>query len=393
MLTSDLLRFKIEGHRIKPRYLTRKQAGQYLSIADDLIAIYNSHVGKSRKDLDNALDEYEAERVDYKIIRGLTKLLDGFAEFEPSESFDHTQFRLRLFEFAERFRPLVRQLDLVHQTTPDDVVQEFTAEYGARPQDLYGDLPEAQSLVEMQRTVTPEELLRRYNLALAQGILYRCHTMQIILQDSYKTVFRYLKLAQLMHKIAKQEEGCRITIDGPLSLFRRTQKYGVNMARFLPGLLLAEKWQMTAAVRTEAGEKYFFLDQDCGLVSTYKKGHIFDSAVEEALYKQFTKRDTEWSIERESEVVNLGDRVLIPDFKFVHPDGRQALLEIVGFWTPEYLESKLGKLRQSNREDLVIAVNENLNCSRETFAGPVLFYKTRVKVRDVLEILEAVTSH
>lgn len=392
MLTSDLLRYKIEGHRIKPRYLTRKQAGQYLSIADDLIALYNSHVGKRRRDLDNALDEYEAERVDYKIIRGLTKLLDGFAEFEPAEAFDHTEFRLRLFEFAERFRPLVREVDLVHQTTRDDVMQRFSAEYGVRPQDLYGDLPDAQILVDMQRTLTPEELLRRYNLALAQGILYRCHTMQITLHDSYKTVFRYLKLAQLMHKIEKQEVGYRITIDGPLSLFRRTQKYGVNMARFLPGLLLAHKWQMTAAVRTETGEKYFSLDQNCGLVSTYKAGHVFDSAVEEALYKQFTKRDTEWRIEREGEVVDFGDTVLIPDFKFVHADGRQALLEIVGFWTPEYLESKLGKLRRANREDLLIAVNENLNCSKQAFTGPVLFYKTRVKVRDVLNLLEEISS-
>jgi len=217
--------------------------------------------------------------------------------------------------------------------------------------------------------------------------------MHFTLRDSYKTVFRYLKLAQLIHKIEKVEDGYRIAVDGPMSLFRRTQKYGVNMARFLPGLLLAENWQMKAAVRTESGEKYFFLDQDCGLVSTYKKGHVFDSAVEEALYTQFSKRDTQWRIERESEVVDLGDTVLIPDFKFIHPDGRESLLEIIGFWTPEYLESKLNKLSKINRDSLIVAVNENLNCSKETFAGPVLFYKTRVKVKDILEMLEKVTSH
>jgi len=119
MLTSELLRYKIDGHRIKPRYLIRRHAEKYLQIADDLIAIYNSHVGRCRGDLEKALNEYEAERVDYKIMRGLSKLLDGFAEYEPAESFEHSEFRLRLFEFAERFRPLVREVDLVHQTTPN----------------------------------------------------------------------------------------------------------------------------------------------------------------------------------------------------------------------------------------------------------------------------------
>lgn len=388
MLTSDLVRFDVGECYVTPRYLKRRHAGAYLRIAQELIHIYDSYVGKQRFELEAALDEYEAHRVGYKILRGLVKILDGFAEYDPPEKLDYPAFRSRLFEFAEEYRPIVRHPDLMHQEVRDSVLARFAKEYGTLPCDLYGDLPDRQILTRMEKTVAPDELIRRYNLALAQGVLYRCFRMTIRIWDGYQTVFRYLKLAQLMHKIYPQEEGYVVEIDGPFSLFRKTQKYGVNLARFLPGLLLAEKWQMTAQVNTEKGQRYFVLDQDCGLTSHYKQAHPFDSSVEEAFYRTFEKRKTEWTIEREQAVIDLGDAVLIPDFKLVHQSGKEVLLEIVGFWTPEYLKKKLEKLRRSNRDDLIVAINKNLNCAREDFAGPVMPYNTRLKVKDVLAVLE-----
>ncbi|MFQ5708887.1 MAG: DUF790 family protein [bacterium] len=388
MLTSDLLRFKTDDRTISPRYLTRKHADYYLKIAGDLIAIFQQHQGNPRSALEQALDAYEEDRVGYKILRGLAKILDGFSEYEPAEEFDYPEFRKQFFEYVEQFRPVVRQADLVHRNTRKQVVAKYRAQNPKWPLTLYGDLPEQQILVKLNQHLAAEDVIRRYNLALAQGLLYRCYLMEIKVWDSYKTVFKYLKLAGLIHKIRKVEAAYQITVDGPFSLFRRTQKYGVNLARFLPGLMLAKKWQMWAQVRTDSGERLFYLDQDCGLHSHYKAEHPFDSAVEEAFHEQFGKRKTAWEIHRENEIVDFGDSVLIPDFKFTHPDGHEVLLEIVGFWTPEYLQKKLEKLARVKQKNFVVAVNASLNCSKSDFNGPVLFYKTRIKTGEVLKILE-----
>lgn len=317
----------------------------------------------------------------------MVKILDGFVQYKPGEDLDYPEYRKRLFEFAETYRPIVRQVDLIHNHVSRDVLAKFGVETGLKLINIYGDLPDQQILDEIDIKLTPENLIKRYNLGLAQGILYRCYKMDIKIWDEYKVVFQYLKLAQLMHKTYGANGAYLIEIDGPFSLFRRTQKYGVNLARFLPGLLLAQKWQMDGFVNTEKGQRRFFLDHGCGLTSHYKKSHPFDSSVERAFSDTFKKRKTEWRIEREAEILDLGDSVLIPDFKFVHPDGREILLEIIGFWTPEYLEKKLAKLQRVNRKDLIIAVNENLNCSKDDFCGPVIFYKTRVKVKAILEVL------
>ena len=51
---------------------------------------------------------------------------------------------------------------------------------------------------------------------------------------------------------------------------------------------------------------------------------------------------------------------MVSDFAIEHPDGRRAILEIVGFWTPEYLGSKLAKIRQVEIDSFVLAVSEQL---------------------------------
>jgi len=387
MLTNDLLRFEIGPETIKPRYLKRRHASTYLKIAEDLIRIYRSHLGKTHGELDDALSDYESHRVGYKILRGLAKILDGYSEYQPPDDVDYPGFRQHLFEFVEKYRPIVHHPDLVHDLVRETVLEKFANEYGPLPNHLYGDLPTQQVLAKIDLHLTPEDLIRRYNLALAQGILYRCQQMTIRIWDGYKTVFHYLKLAQLIHKIHSDDEAYVVEIDGPFSLFHRTQKYGVNLARFLPGLLLAQKWEMRAVVNTGKGQRYFLLNQNCGLKSHYRKSHPFDSSVEEAFFKNFKKRKTAWDIHRESAILDLGDTVLIPDFKLIHPAGTEVLLEIVGFWTPEYLEKKIDKLKRYNQNDLIVAVNEKLNCSKTDFHGPVIFYKTRLKVKDVLEIL------
>ena len=120
---------------------------------------------------------------------------------------------------------------------------------------------------------------------------------------------------------------------------------------------------------------------------------MYDSLLEETFAKRFEKAKTEWELERESEIINLKETVMIPDFTFHHPDGRTALLEIVGFWRPEYLRRKLEKLRQAQRKDLIVAVSRDLNVSEEDFAavpGGVFFFKNRIQPKEVLEQLEKI---
>lgn len=109
MLTTDLLRYPIEERTITPRYLTRKHAAFYLRVAEDLIQLYRTHVGWRRKELEAASSGRQNGRANYKIVAGLAKILDKFAEFTPECDLDHAALREAVFDLAERHRPVVQQ--------------------------------------------------------------------------------------------------------------------------------------------------------------------------------------------------------------------------------------------------------------------------------------------
>ncbi len=73
-------------------------------------------------------------------------------------------------------------------------------------------------------------------------------------------------------------------------------------------------------------------------------------------------------------------------------DGVKVYLEVVGFWTPEYLERKITKLNSiAGGIDMIIAADEGLACSKlERLKGRalVIYYKTEVPTKPIIEHLK-----
>ncbi len=256
------------------------------------------------------------------------------------------------------------------------------------------------------KPLTVEWLLARYNLALAQAVLYDATELRIRVWDEFATVFSYVKLFGLMHRISPIDErgervsstdladGYEATLDGPASLFRQSRKYGIRMANFLPALPHCERWEFTVEILTDesANEiRQFTLDQTAGLQTHYSGGSQFDSDLERTLATKWERANTKWELVREDDVIDLGAEVLLPDFALEHPDGRRGILEIVGFWTPESLDEKLAKIRQADVNNLLLAVSEKLDCTSEDIdlaADRVLWFKTGIHVYDVVDLAE-----
>jgi hypothetical protein len=65
------------------------------------------------------------------------------------------------------------------------------------------------------------------------------------------------------------------------------------------------------------------------------------------------------------------------------------LLEIVGFWTPKYLEEKLRKLRAARLENVLLCIDQERGCSDAELPkdAKVIRYRRRIDVRAVLAVL------
>lgn len=399
MLTLDLLRYRIKEDEVFARYVNPANR-KYRAVARDLIEIYGTHLNKTKGALASTLADYEAADTNYHVTRGLAKLLEDRSEFTVRSPIEPEVLREQIFAYAGKRHPVVTKADRLHRRTRPKALEKIAGQLDVSSEavieGMYADLEEHRVLTGFEPP-TVEWLLDRYNVALAQATLYRASEMTIRIYRNiptrYRLVFQFIKFFKLMHVVSgNNTDGYQIVLDGPASMFRLSQKYGIQMALFLPALLHCDRWWLDATIVMNRNDHLRFeLNDESGLRSHYRDPGEFDSELERHFATQFEKIETEWTLERETDIIDLKDTVMIPDFAFSHPDGRRALMEIVGFWTPDYLQKKLWKLKRAAMPNMLIAVSDRLNCSTEDFRdipGEVLFFKTRIKPKDVLEKIE-----
>lgn len=405
MLPTDLLIHRFNGEEIAPKRLEFDE--KVLSIAQDLITLFQEAQHGTRGELNRQLQELEGEETDYRVKRGLAHLLNSsFSTFETVSPLDPPMLREQVFALSAQSVPNAQATTKTIEQVATALSQELNHEVFPEQvkAGLYADLPENQILTSFEAP-TPEALLHRYNLSQVQGVFYRASHMVINAHRNdpgqYKLLFRYMKLFQLMTYIeGDADHGFTLTIDGPTSLFKPSTRYGLAIAKLLPALLHVTRWSLAADLQINdsySGMKRqgrFALDSECGLVSHYPPGKTYDSLLEEGFVERWNKAKTEWRLEREVDLIPIPGSVMIPDFRVVHPDGRSFLVEIVGYWRPEYLRKKFSQVRQSGRDDLILAVSERLNLENagvkiSDTPARIVWFKDQLLPKAILEVLEA----
>jgi len=342
----------------------------------------------------------EEEDCPARRIEAFCKLLDDAATYEQDRRGKAAALRREVFGMATEKHPLVRSADRLFDHEEAEVKAEIAAKLGRSwieiDRELFADVIDFHRLKSFEGYADGPALLARYNVAQVQTALFGAVSMTVWADDDFKTILRYAKLARLMHTITRSGEGryC-LRFDGPASVLRETRRYGVAMARFLPALIACRDWRMHAVVRTRRKGWQVGLDLSSadGLTSHLPSPDDFDSSVEEAFAEKWgTEPRDGWQLIREGEVLHHHQKVFVPDFAFRHEDGRTALMEIVGFWTPEYIQAKLDTLRQFADRRILLAVSTSAGQQMPDLPEDAITYKSALLIKDVLGRLDAFAS-
>lgn len=384
MLTADLAMSWRRGATIRPRQLAPRDA-KYLRVAADLIDLFGAHAGRERRELDEALGEYVGTGTDYRVLRGLIKLLTDRCRFETDAPVEPSEARRALFLRARESHPVVS--DEARARVAAEAAAAVGADSESLLASLYADLPGEQRLLEFDPP-TPPALIDLYNLAQAQALLYRSVGMVITVEpqapEGYRELFGAIKAYRLIHTIrGDSRSGYEVTLSGPVSIFHRSQKYGVQMAVFLPALLLCRGWRMRAEINTREGTSYFELDaRQTTLRSSYLSVTPYENPSAEKLVENWERAGLASTLEPNTEVVGQGDAAFVPDFRVTHAaTGRVFYLEFLGFWTPQHLRERLAELERQRLSNYLLAAWEELRGTREPLANVppnVLVYKKTI---------------
>jgi uncharacterized protein len=431
MLPIELLRVRISSkmNQIRPVFCDYENE---LSLPSKIIKMYEEMAEKkvSKANVDENVSKIEAKYADYKLVRGLCHLLEQrcvYASYTSSNiafsdngnnnnTNNAVYLRRNIFEESSRNGYPVTENERKY------ILQKVASKNNLTIDELelamWNDLDKNKYLKNFD-SLTSLQLVAWYNISIIQTVLLNCVKLEFSVYGGFnwKKILRKIKQLGLMYflysepnlKLASNNQtknqdmllgsnnDKRIicTVDGPLSIVRLTDKYGMAMAKLIPLIIFTERWSIDATILRKSmngiKKTYNFQlsnrdkdlpifdashitshthvqserDSEIGLSFNKYIMDSFDSNVEKKFMDKFLTFSTDWQLAREPDPLILSDgKAFIPDFVF-EKHGVKVYLEIVGFWTKDYLKRKLEKIKDlttnpvtaEGAADLLIAAN------------------------------------
>ncbi len=437
MLQSSLLRAKIRKGKIYPVFADINNTSD-AELASLMIDRFKSAVEhrETKGSLVSSVKELEYY-YDYRLVRGFYALLERLSVFKSKADYhgiDPILLRRKVFEESSKRGFALTGYE--RNSIISDIAKAFNINSSILEDLLMSDIDENLLIVEL-KPISVDKLIASYNLSLIQTLLFKCVTFECRVSSGveWKYLLRDVKRLGLMYMLEydgsyndnennnnnnyKGKKISKITciIDGPLSIFKMTEKYGTAIARLIPTIVNAREWYIRAWIVRDSNRTrtYEFtlsntdevmLDKSNYLISSSSNNNgnsivIYDSNIEERFANTFMNYDTGWMLVREPEPIIVSNKAFIPDFAFEKGTIR-VYLEIVGFWTKEYIEKKLQKIRQLKMErsdiDIIVAIDKELECSKHSIVpsigNNVIMYEGRhgIPITPIVNYLKSIEN-
>ena len=407
MLTKDLLRYKTQNGQIYPQFVKPTDT-KLLAIAEQLISVFEESPDKSRATLLETSKHIVDSTPGAPIVkRGLEKLLLDRTEFDTTPNEELIAFRQKFFtetsrllsqeqfenyaDYAQAACGLAGQCKVLEATAEEPRPEVAPTEAEDLAAKLYADLPSCQPVLTF-KTLSAERLLHRYNTAQVQGLLLHSNNLTLTLTDSMtaelRQLFKYLRFNQLLSTIRKEEERYQITVDGPLNLFYKTKRYGMNLANFFVAVLHQPKWELTAEIQFRNKQRYrLSLNESCGIKPISQQFLAYIPEDIQLFQTMLRNKTDDWQIHPGSQFIPLpGDLYCFPDYQLVHKSGVETAIELFHPWHQGHLTARLNTLTEQKNVSLILGVSKELEKKpfiAEALAASAYFSQFGFIFRDV----------
>jgi predicted nuclease of restriction endonuclease-like RecB superfamily len=206
-------------------------------------------------------------------------------------------------------------------------------------------------------------------------------------------LFRALKFHRLLAQIRATEGAAyQLRIQGPMALFQSTQKYGLQLAMFLPSLLLCKQFEAKAQVLwgPQKKPKQFVLRSSDGLRSHLPDFGVYTPPELLQFLVNFREQIGQWAILEEPAPQLLDSSVWVPDFTLRHHrSGATIFVEFVGYWRQVDLESHIERLERRLPGQYLLLVAESHRADEGSSwptAGGIYRYKRTPIVAEVAKL-------
>lgn len=401
MLTGDLVRARRKGENLVPVYLRAPGRERLAPYAEALIAALRTLVGQRRDDVDDALEGLHHGARDRVAVLGLRKLCEDRSTYGMEPGVPPEEVRRAVFFEASKVH---QQLGVRERFDRDAVLSTVGArlDQPAATLDarLYADLRGEERLLSFEAP-TATELLERYDVALAQATLFRATKVVLRVEGEsparYRALFRSARFHGLLHLVeGSADRGYTITLDGPMSLFEASSRYGVRLAMFLPAVLACRAFHLRAELAWgKTREPAVFTVTPADELVPHAETEAALAPEMEALCAAFKRLDSPWKVAPNDRVLALpGEAVVVPDLVFRHAKSRrEVFLEHFGPWCRDAVFRRVEAVKRGLGARLLLVGPKALRVSEELLdagdGGALYVYRASLSARSVLERVEA----
>ncbi|HEY2943881.1 MAG TPA: DUF790 family protein [Vicinamibacteria bacterium] len=222
--------------------------------------------------------------------------------------------------------------------------------------------------------------------------MFHAAILRVTVEGNTRLLVRYAKWRGLICTVVERpgHQGASLEISRPFALFRNIRLYSRALGELTPLLAWCGRLRLQAdcvldgrrvALELATGDPIF----------PASAPRQYDSRIEERFAREFRRLAPEWDLLREPEPIAVDGALIFPDFALQHRSNpaRRWLLEIVGFWTPDYVARKLASYRKARVPKLILCVDEARNCSEADVPPGALVVKFRRRV-DPQAVLRAI---
>lgn len=365
---------------IRPAYITERDWPWLSALLDER----ERFVGRKRGEWKLRVEDGLPLRAPRQKLRVVLRVLDRLSQDQAQSAVPPRTIRAAVFREA------------TCTTSRTAAIEAAASKLGVSEQVmmdcLFSDLIDERTLTPTAPT-SPEQLALRCNAELIAQLLSRALRVRLEARGKVRAVVRHAKLTGLLCQATPgtEKDEVSLEISGPFALFRHTRIYARALASLVPRLSWCHSFRLEAECVLGSRNLGRLVLRSGDPIFPARELAPFDSRTEERFAKAFGKLAPDWDIVREPVAIEAGPSLIFPDFELRHrATGERWLLEIVGYWTPEYVQKKLAALRTANVDRLVVCIDEDRCCTDATLelSGQIVRYRRKVDPRAVLAIVD-----
>ncbi|MDA8054179.1 MAG: DUF790 family protein [Thermoplasmatales archaeon] len=229
-------------------FLTEENSDYCSSVTD----LFSKSTGRSRGEIEEELKTMELKVQNPKILRGLALIMFRASEFRRPSPLDSEIVRRAIFSIARN--PTVN---------PEDrkaVLEKIASSMNSSPVEvddaIYGD-KESNLILVSPFNAPPDILAKKFNGEQIETVMMKSLWVEVSTTTHANDFIRSIRNRGLLYEERVEDSRHTIRVNGPVSIFEKSERYGVKLALFVRYVLSRDDWEINASIslKSNRGKK------------------------------------------------------------------------------------------------------------------------------------------